>query len=132
MCIRDRDDAVGNEAGGAALDVKELLHADVGAKAGFGDDVVAQPQRQLVGQDGGVAVGDVGKRPGVDEGGLPFQRLQQVGVQRILHEHRYRAGHAQVVEGDGLAVLVGACLLYTSPPHRAWPGRTGRRLTPVG
>jgi len=53
-------------------------------------------------------VGDVGERPGVDEGGLPFQRLQQVGVQGVLHQHRHRAGHAQIVKGDGLAVLVRA------------------------
>ena len=35
---RYEDDGVGHKAGFPALDVEELLHADVGAETGLGDD----------------------------------------------------------------------------------------------
>ena len=92
----------------AALDVHELLHADVGAEAGFGDDVIGQFEGDLVGDDGAIAVGDVGKRSGVHEGGRALQGLHQVGLDGVLHQDGQRAGHAQVLGGDRFALLVGA------------------------
>jgi hypothetical protein len=59
--------AIGHHAGDATLDVKELFHADIRAKAGFGDDVIGQPRGQQVGDARRIAVGDVGERPGMDE-----------------------------------------------------------------
>ena len=47
-------------------------------------------------------MGDVGERPGVDKGRLPFQCLHQVRMQRVFHQHRHRAGHLQVFERDRL------------------------------
>ena len=55
------------EAGLAALDVEELLGAQVGAEAGLGDDVVGELQRRLGGEHRVAAVRDVGERPAVDE-----------------------------------------------------------------
>jgi hypothetical protein len=38
----DDDDAVGREPGLAAFDVDEFLGAEVGAEAGFGDDLIGE------------------------------------------------------------------------------------------
>ena len=43
----DEHDDVGSQAGLAALDVDELLGAQVGAEAGFGDDDVGKLPRRL-------------------------------------------------------------------------------------
>ena len=58
---------VGDEAAETAFDVPELLKADVGAEPGLGDMVVEQFQADLVGDDGGLTHGDVGKGAGVHE-----------------------------------------------------------------
>ena len=68
------DRHVGNEAAETAFDVPELLKADVGAEAGLGDMVVKQLQADLVGDDGGLAHGDVGEGAGVHEAGLASPR----------------------------------------------------------
>lgn len=55
-----------------ALDVKELLSPNVGPKASLGDDEAPLPgqlERDLIGQNGGVAVRDVGKGPRVHHHG---------------------------------------------------------------
>ena len=81
---RNDDDSVGVEARGAALDVEELLGAEVGGEAGFRDGVVAQAHRGLSGLDGVAAVGDVCERAAVDERGSAFERLDHVGLDGIL------------------------------------------------
>jgi hypothetical protein len=99
--------AVGDQPAVAALDVEEFLHADVGAEAGLGEHVALRPdqlERDLVGDDRGVAVGDVGKRPGMDERGRAFQRLHQVGLDGVLHQHGQRARAADVLGGDRVAL----------------------------
>ena len=48
-------------------------------------------------------MGDVGKWPGMDEGGRAFQRLHQVGLMRVLHQHGQRTGRADVLGRDRLA-----------------------------
>ena len=45
------------------------------------------------------------KGPGMDEGGLTLQRLHQIGMKRVLHQHGHRAADPQIVEGDRSAVL---------------------------
>ncbi len=99
--------AVGDQAGVAALDVEELLHANVGAETGFGDHVIGQLEGDLVGDDGAVAVGDIGKGPGVHEGGRAFQGLHQGGHDGVLHQDGHGAGAADIFGGDGLASLAG-------------------------
>ena len=75
----------------AALDVQELLGAQVRAEARLGDGVVRQPQGHLGGHDGVAAVGDVGEGSAVDEGGGALQGLDQVGLQRVLQQRRHGA-----------------------------------------
>ncbi len=95
----------------AALDVEELFHADVGAEAGFGEHVAIrtnQLERDLVGHDGRIAVRDIRKRAGVNERGRAFERLHQVGLNRVLHQHGQRAAGADIVRRDRLAGLARA------------------------
>ena len=54
----------------SALDIEELLHANVGPKSCLSNNKPTSPdqlQGNLVCQDGRVAVGDVGKGTGVDK-----------------------------------------------------------------
>ena len=95
---------IGRQPGRAALDVEELLGAHVGPEAGLGADDVAGDERQPVGDDRVVAVGDVGERPGVDERRPALERLEQVRLQGVLQQHGHRPGHADVLGRDRLAV----------------------------
>ena len=52
----------------AALDVDELLGAQVGGEAALGDGVVRHLQGHPGGHHGVAAVGDVGEGPAVDQG----------------------------------------------------------------
>ncbi len=83
--------AVRLQAGLAALDVEELLAAEVGAEAGFGHHVVGELERGGGGEHRVAAVRDVGERAAVDEGRRAFQRLHQVGRQRVLEQRGHRA-----------------------------------------
>ena len=78
--------ASGFETGHAALDVQELLRAQVRAEARLGDDIVAQLQGHAGGRDGVAAVGDVGEGAAVDKGGGALQRLHQVGLEGVLQQ----------------------------------------------
>ena len=98
------DDGVGLQAGQAALDVQELLSAQVGAEAGLGDAVVAQRAGHLRGHDGVAAVRDVGERAAVHERRRALERLHEVGLERVLEQRGHGALGVQVVRGDGLVV----------------------------
>ena len=105
----DQDHAVGHEAAVTALDVKELLHADIGAKAGLSQHIAIlayQLERNLIGYDRGVAMCDVGKRACVYQRRRAFQRLHQRRLDGILHEHGQRAGAADILGRDRFALLV--------------------------
>ena len=88
------------ESRGPALNVKELLAAHIHAEAGLGDDIVGHAQADLVGQDRRVALGDVGERPGVDEGWRALDRLHQVRLEGLAHQHGGRAGGAHIIGAD--------------------------------
>ncbi len=94
----------GCEAGLAALDVEELLAAEIGAEAGFGHDIVGELERGRGGEHRVAAVRDVGERPAVDEGRRAFERLHQVRRQRLLEQHRHRAVRLEVARAHRLAV----------------------------
>ena len=102
---RDEHDRIGPEVAEPADDVEELLHAHVGAEAALGDDVVGELQGDAVGDDRVVAVRDVRERPAVHERRLPFERLHEVRLDRLLQQHRHRARCAQLLGGDRLAVV---------------------------
>ena len=100
------DDRARDEAARPALDVHELFHAAVGPEARFRDDETIpadEAEGDLVGDDRGVAVGDVGERSGVDDGRRVLDRLHQVGHDGVLHQDGQGPGDAEVVGRDGLA-----------------------------
>ena len=96
---------VGAQACHAALDVQELLRAQVRTEAGLGHHVVSQLQGRSRGLDGVAAVGDVGEGAAVHEGGVVLQRLHQVGLDGVLQKGRAGALGVNVGNGDGLAVV---------------------------
>ncbi len=97
-------DGIGLEPGKAALDVQELLCAQVGAEAGLRHAVVAQGQAHVGGHDGVAAVRDVREGAAVHERRGAFQGLHQVRLQGVLQQGRHGAFSVQVVRGDGLVV----------------------------
>ena len=101
---RDEDDGARLQAARAADDVEELLHAHVRAEAALRDDVVAELERDEVGDERVVAVGDVRERAAVDERRLALERLHEVRLDRVLEQHGHRARRAQLLGGDGLAL----------------------------
>ena len=80
----------------AALDVDELLGAQVSPESGFGHHVVGELQAGLRGDDRIAAVRDIGKRPSVKDGRVVLQRLNQVRRQRVLQKHCHCAVGFQV------------------------------------
>ena len=88
---RDDHDAVGLQAGLAALDVEEFLGAEIGAEAGFGHDVVGELERGGGRRHRVAAMRDVGERAAMDEGRRAFQRLHQVRRDRVLQQRRHGA-----------------------------------------
>ena len=56
-----------------------------------------------VGHHGRIAVGDVAEGAGVDEHRRVLERLQQVGLDGVAHDHGHGAGRLDLLGGDGLA-----------------------------
>ena len=101
---RDDHRGVGREAGLAALDVEELLGAEVGAEARLGDHVVGELERGPRGDHRVAAVRDVGERAAVDERRVVLERLHEVRHQRVLEQHGHRAGGLEVGGGHRAAL----------------------------
>ena len=93
------------ESAGAADDVAEFLEAEVAGEARFGDDVVGQLERDAVRQDRVVRVRDVAERAGMHQRRLALERLHQVRLDRVLHDHGHRAAGLEHVGRDELAVV---------------------------
>ena len=83
---------------------KNFSHPHVGAETALGHDVVAELQRDAVGDERVVAVRDVRERPAVDERRLALERLHEVRLDRLLEQDGHRAGSAQLLRRDGVAV----------------------------
>ena len=98
--------AAGLSPADAALQVEELLAAEVEGEAGLGDRVVGHGHRHAGGQDRVAAVGDVGERSAVDERGGRLGRLDEVGQDRLVEDRRHRAGHADLAGQHRLARLL--------------------------
>jgi hypothetical protein len=90
------NDAVRRESGLAALDVQELLRAEISPEPGHGDHYVGACQRRARGDDAGAAMRDVGEGAAMDEGWRAFQRLHEVGIQRVAQKHRHRVIGRQI------------------------------------
>ena len=95
---------VGRKAGRTAFDVEEPLGAHVSAKAGLGDQEVAAVDADEIGEDGRRAVRDVAERTGVHQDRRVLERLQEVRLDRVAHDHRHRAPRVEEVGRDRLAV----------------------------
>ena len=85
-------------------------------KPALGDDVVAELQRDLVGDERVVAVRDVGERAAVHEARLALERLDQVRLQRLLEDDRHRARGLELLGRDRLALLRVADRDRAEPP----------------
>src|SRR5690625_4020807 len=101
---RDDHDCLRAEAGLAALDVEELLGAEIGTETGFGHDIFGQLQRGAGLHDRVTAMSDVRERAAMDEGRVVLERLHEVRLHRILEQHRHRAGGADITAIDRAAV----------------------------
>ncbi len=103
---RDQQRRVRPESRDATLDVEELLRTHVGAEARLGDDEIGAAQRDLVGDDRGVAVRDVRERAGVHERRRALEGLHQGRLDRLAQEDGHRAGGLQVLRGDRVSAPV--------------------------
>ncbi len=65
---------------------------------------VAELERGRGRQHRVAAMRDIGERPAVHEGGRAFQRLHQIGGQRLLEQRRHRAMRLEVAGADGFAL----------------------------
>ena len=100
----DEDDGCGREPARAADDVDELLEAKVTGEAAFRDDVVGELQPDEIADERAVAVRDVREGPSVNERRLAFERLHEVGLERVLEENGHRAGDVELLGSHGLPV----------------------------
>jgi len=111
----DQDGAIGRDAGLAALDVEELLAAEIGAEARFRHHVVAELERGRGRQDRVAAMRDIRERAAMHEGRRAFERLHQVGGERLLEQRRHRALRLEV---GGVHRLPVARIATTMLPSR--------------
>jgi hypothetical protein len=95
----------GHEPAEAADDVAELLESEVGREPALGDHVVAELERDPVLDDRVVGVRDVAEGTRVDHDRLALERLDEVRLERVLHDHRHRARDLELLGGHGLAVV---------------------------
>ena len=100
---RNQYDAVRSQTGLAALDVHEFLCAEVSAEASLCDGNITQLECQLGCLHAVAAVCDIGERTAVHQTGRALERLNQVGLDGILHQRRHRALCMQVAGVDRLA-----------------------------
>ena len=90
----DEHDRIRLEVAGPADDVEELLHPHVRAEARLGHHVVAELQRNAVGDERVVPVRDVREGAAMNDRRLPLERLHEVRLDRVLQEDGHRAGRA--------------------------------------
>ena len=89
----------------AAEDIVEFLRAEVSAETSLRDGVFAMAEGHLGGQKRVAAVGDVGERSAVNHCGRILGGLYEVGLDSVVEEHHNGACHAQVANGEGLALV---------------------------
>ena len=94
--------AAGRQARHAALDVEELLRAEVGAEARLGDGVVAPVFSAMrVASTRVAAVGDVGERAAVDEApGVPSSVCTRLGLSASLRSAAIAPAALRSPRGD--------------------------------
>ena len=105
---RHDDRSGGLEPGLAAFDVEEFLGAEIGAEAGFGHDIIGEIERRARRDHRIAAMRDIGERAAMNEGGRAFERLHEIGHQRVLEQDGHRAMRLQISRGHRLLVIVQA------------------------
>ena len=100
---RDEHDAVRRDAGLAALDVHELLCAEIRAEAGLGDGDVSELHGETGRLNAVAAVRDVRERAAVHERRGALERLNEVRLDGVAHQRGHRALSVQVARIDWLA-----------------------------
>ena len=79
-----------------ALDIKELLRAQICAETGLRDDIVGHLERRPGGPDRITAMSYIGKRPSVHKCGRMFQSLDQIRLHGVLKQRSHGAHSLQV------------------------------------
>jgi hypothetical protein len=88
------------QAGLAALDVEELLRAQVRAEARLGHHVIGKLERRARGDYRVAAMRDIGEGAAVHQRRRVLQGLHQVGLQRIAQQCGHGAGRAEFAGTD--------------------------------
>ena len=99
---RHHHDRIGPQAGHPALDVDELLRAEVRPEAGLGDHDVGELERGAGGDHRVAPVRDVGEGSAMHERRRVLEGLHEVGGQRVLEQHREGSLGAEVRGEHGL------------------------------
>ena len=102
---RHQHHRVRENAAHPALDVHELLRAEVSAEACFGHDVIRQAHRRRRRNHGVAAVGDIRERAAVHQAGRAVNGLHEVGLKRVAQERRHCACRVQITRRNGLAAV---------------------------
>jgi len=102
----DQNHAAGVQTAVAALDVEELLCAQIRAETCLGHAVVAQFQRQLCGTERVAAVRNVGERAAVNQRRRMLQGLYQVRLEGILQQCCHSTVCAQILGINRIAVQI--------------------------
>ncbi len=97
---RHQNHAIGRDAGLAALDVDELLAAEVSAEPSLGYHVIGKLERRRRRQDRVTAMRDIGERTAMDESRGAFEGLNQIGRERLLQKHRHGAMRLEVAGAE--------------------------------
>ena len=92
----------------AALDVQELLRAQIGAEARFRHHHIRKPKGEPRGDDAVAAMGDIREWSAMHQGGRAFDGLHQIRRQRFLKQHGHRAIGLDVAGRHGAAIAPAA------------------------
>src|SRR6185312_13748836 len=90
------------QSGLAALDVDELLTAQIRAESRLGHHVIGELEGRARGHHRVTTVCDVCQRAAVNEGRVVLERLHEVRLERVLQERRHGAVCLEVASEDRL------------------------------
>ncbi|OQA09268.1 MAG: hypothetical protein BWY66_00638 [bacterium ADurb.Bin374] len=93
---RNDHDSLGVQSRGAALDIEELLRAQFGGEARFGENHVTEFLGEPRRREAVTAVGDVRERPAVDERGRALGGLNEIRLDSVAQDGRHRSLGVQV------------------------------------
>lgn len=113
---RHNDNRVRRKARNSALNVAELLHAHIRTESTLSQDIAntvgritllrtRKLQRHPVRQDRRVSMRDVRERPSMHKHRRSLQRLHQIRLHRILHQHRQRTSHPNIIRRNRIPTL---------------------------